>query len=250
MLKILAIGNSFSQDATAYLHDIVMADNEESKIVNLYIPGCSLKTHWKNIKNEQAAYEYELNGLRTGRMVSIKEALKEDEWDFITLQQVSNDSGIYKSFYPYIRNIRDYVKHKVPGAKILLHETWAYEIDSCHFAFIKYGFNQKKMFQAILDTYNRVSKDLLLDIIPSGHVIQALRELPVFDYAGGGISLCRDGFHMSLFYGRFAVAAVWYEKLFGKSILENQFIPPAIDGMEAEEKVFSLIKETVHISVK
>ena len=39
-MKILAIGNSFSQDATAYLHRMAEAGGMETKIVNLFIPGC------------------------------------------------------------------------------------------------------------------------------------------------------------------------------------------------------------------
>ena len=50
MMKVLAIGNSFSQDATHYLHKIAASDGVEMKVVNLYIGGCSLEQHWKNIQ--------------------------------------------------------------------------------------------------------------------------------------------------------------------------------------------------------
>ena len=49
-MKILAIGNSFSQDATRYLHQIAKADNYDLTVVNLYIGGCSMETHWNNIE--------------------------------------------------------------------------------------------------------------------------------------------------------------------------------------------------------
>ncbi len=39
MLKILSIGNSFSQDAQRYLYDISKSNGEEIKNVNLYIGG-------------------------------------------------------------------------------------------------------------------------------------------------------------------------------------------------------------------
>ena len=32
------------------------------------------------------------------------------------------------------------------------------------------------------------------------------------------MSLCRDGFHMSLVYGRYLLGAVWYETLTGQSV--------------------------------
>ena len=48
-MKILAIGNSFSEDAMYYLKNIADADGVEVKAVNLYIGGCNLERHWKNI---------------------------------------------------------------------------------------------------------------------------------------------------------------------------------------------------------
>lgn len=44
-LKILAIGNSFSEDATRYLHQLANAAGIDTKIVNLYIGGCPLERH-------------------------------------------------------------------------------------------------------------------------------------------------------------------------------------------------------------
>lgn len=46
-MKILAIGNSFSEDAMYYLKNIADADGVEVKAVNLYIGGCNLERHWK-----------------------------------------------------------------------------------------------------------------------------------------------------------------------------------------------------------
>lgn len=60
MLKILAIGNSFSQDSTTYLYDLAKSGGVELKVVNLYIGGCSLETHWNNIVENKKDYEYQL----------------------------------------------------------------------------------------------------------------------------------------------------------------------------------------------
>lgn len=246
MLKILAIGNSFSQDATAYLYDIAKADKLEIKVVNLYIGGCSLETHWKNIESDAAAYDYELNGQHTGRKISIKEALLEEDWDYVTLQQVSSTSGQLETYYPYIKLVSAYVRQHAPAAKLLLHQTWAYEIDSDHGAFINYHNNQQEMYLALTHAYGEVSKDLSIPIIPCGKVIQQLRSSTLFDYANGGVSLCRDGFHMNLIYGRYGVAAVWYEAILKRNILGNSFLPPVIDGVVPGDAEMKLIKETVH----
>jgi hypothetical protein len=53
-------------------------------------------------------------------------------------------------------------------------------------------------------------------VLPSGPVVQYLRENTAeFDYKNGGLSLNRDGFHLSWDYGRYAAAATWYRVLLG-----------------------------------
>ena len=58
-MKILTIGNSFSQDATAYVERIALSD---IYVRNLYIPGCSLEMHYNNMLTGEKAYEYQKNG--------------------------------------------------------------------------------------------------------------------------------------------------------------------------------------------
>jgi hypothetical protein len=246
LVKILAIGNSFSQDAMAYLHKIAACGGIETKAVNLYIGGCSLQTHWENIEKNLSAYSYELNGASSGRMVSIDEALKEESWDFITLQQASHDSGIPETYYPYIRELSVHVGKCVPGARQLIHQTWAYDIGSEHPAFSRYHNDQNEMYAALTMAYASAAADLHLELIPCGRVIQELRRDPLFDVENGGQTLCRDGFHMHIVYGRYAAAAVWYEKLLQKSILDNTFAPSFDDGSPANEKLVAAIKQTVH----
>ncbi len=260
MIKILAIGNSFSQDAAYYLHDIAKTVNTDIKVVNLYIGGCSLERHWNNIAADAADYDYELNGQSTGRKISIKEALQEESWDYITLQQVSGDSGRLDTYEPYITEIYDYVRQQVPDAEVLLHQTWAYEVDSEHPDFAKYDRDQKKMSQMIEAAYRNLSDRMALRVIPGGKVIEELRAYPTFDYAKGGMSLCRDGFHMNLVYGRYALGATWFETILKKNILDNDFLPQRYEGPnyegthtviefqadEVDPAAILLVKKTVH----
>ena len=48
-MKILSIGNSFSQDAQRYLHRLAKNEGVDMKTVNLYIGGCPLRSHYLNI---------------------------------------------------------------------------------------------------------------------------------------------------------------------------------------------------------
>jgi hypothetical protein len=48
-MKVLATGNSLSQDATRYLHQIAASAGTDMTVYNLYIGGCTLQTHYLNM---------------------------------------------------------------------------------------------------------------------------------------------------------------------------------------------------------
>lgn len=213
-MKVLSIGNSFSQDAHKWLHQLAKDNGVDMETVNLYIGGCSLETHWNNVVNDNAYYDLELNGNAGERKISIKQALAMDDWDVITVQQVSGFSGLKESYEPYLSNLVSVIKNACPDAKLCFHQTWAYEIDSNHGDFGKYNHDQRLMFDRIVSTTEQAAASIGAQIIPVGKVIQRIREtVPEFDYQNGGLSLCRDGFHMSLNYGRYAAAATWLHVL-------------------------------------
>lgn len=243
-MKILCIGNSFSHDACKYLHDMAKAGGEDVKTVNLFIGGCSLQRHYNNILTDEAAYDYELNGAEGSKKISIKDALLSDEWDVVTTQQASPESGQYDTYYPYLTTVLETV-HKYSNPKqIYLHETWAYEIDSSHSEFVRYDCDQQKMYEGIVDAYHKAAEKEHLPLIKSGEMVQYVRSLPEFDYKNGGQTLCRDGYHMHLIFGRYLVAAVWYETVLHKNILENDFLPENVT--EDDKKLIDIIKHAVH----
>ena len=55
-MKVLSIGNSFSTDATAYLHRAAVSAGVDLDTYNLYIGGCSLERHWDNVVREAKEY--------------------------------------------------------------------------------------------------------------------------------------------------------------------------------------------------
>lgn len=239
-MNILAIGNSFSQDATRYLYDIALEDNVHLKVVNLYIGGCSLETHWNNALNNSSAYSYELNGKSTGKMISIKDALTSDKWDYVTLQQVSHRSINYDTYQPYLTNLSNYVKQYAPQAQQVIHQTWAYE-EGFERLTIELGYpSQYDMFCDLKSAYEKASRDLgNLKIIPSGEAFQIAIK-------NGIKHLHRDGFHASLGAGRYLLGAVWYECLTGRSIMHNAF--NKLDEPISNEEI-SILKKCAHEAV-
>ncbi len=246
MIHILAIGNSFSQDAAYYLHQIAAADGTETKVVNLYIGGCSLERHWRNVVTEAADYLYELNGDSQGRYVSVQEALAEEAWDVIVTQQASHDSGWAETYDPFLENLARYIEKQCSGARFLMQKTWAYELDSTHDCYARYHNNQQEMFQRLSVAYQAASERVGVPLIPCGDVIQALRGKKPFQYEAGGLSLCRDGFHMNYIYGRYALAATWYGAITGRKLEGNCYIPQtSLTEEKAQEDLLRLIQRTV-----
>jgi len=216
-MKILAIGNSFSSDATRYLHEISLAGGCPIKVVNLYIGGCSLATHYKNMNNDAREYALEFNGQATGFNVTIREALQSDDWDFVTLQQASHFSPYYDTYVPYLKALSDYVRFHAPKAKQAFHRTWAYENGS-HRLCTELGYETHlAMFNDIKTASDKAISEIGFDLtIPSGELIARM-------VSEGIEPVYRDTFHLSLGAGRYAVAALWYTLFTGKSINDNDF---------------------------
>ena len=243
-MKILSIGNSFSQDAHKWLHSLASSGNRCIDTYNLYIGGCTLEKHWDCIENNLCVYDKEGNGGEKICKSSVLQALEDDKYDVITLQQASGFSGKPQSYIPYLIKIADYVKEYQPDAKLLFHQTWSYEVDSTHQHFEFYNKDQKEMYRRICDSAMMASKLISAEIIPVGDVIQKLREnSEEFDYPNGGLSLCRDGFHLSLLYGRFAAAAVWYKVLTGEKADVKAF---AEQNPEFDASLFEIILKYIY----
>ena len=126
-MKILSIGNSFSQDAQRYIHNMAKLNGDSIKTVNLYIGGCSLRQHYFNILENAKKYEFQFNGEPTGLPVTAKDALMSDSWDYVTLQQASHYSTKWETYEPYLPKIAEFVRLYAPQAKILIHQTWQYD---------------------------------------------------------------------------------------------------------------------------
>lgn len=216
-MNVLSIGNSFSQDAQRYLHRIAKADGCNLNTFNLYIGGCPLSLHYRNMISEEKAYVLEMNGESTGFKVSLKVALLNRDWDVVTIQQVSSKSPYYETYQPYLDKIVEYVRLCVPKAKIAIHQTWAYEQDS-HRLNVELGYkNHTDMFNDIKATYEKVAKEIDADfIIPSGEIFQKLIE-------AGIEKVHRDTFHASLGLGRYALGLLWYSVLSGNDVKNNTF---------------------------
>lgn len=215
-MNILSIGNSFSQDATRYLHEIAKAENVHITTVNLMIGGCSLNKHYKNMMADSKSYMLEYNGESTDFFVSMKEALVSRTWDFVTMQQVSHESVNYQTFQPYLNEISNYVKKMAPEAKQVIHQTWAYEAGSNRLCNeLKYNTDEE-MLCDIRKSYKKACSDIgATFVIPSGELINKISK--------NGINAYRDTYHATLGAGRYALGLLWYYVFTGNIAKESTF---------------------------
>ena len=230
-LRILAIGNSFSVNAMEYIYQIAEdLGADEVVLGNLYIPGCNLTTHWNNANTDAAAYEYYKNTTGSWKItpgIKMSEAIKEYEWDIITIQQTSGMSGRPDTYEPYLTNLIRYVTNNAtnPDVRLAWHMTWAYQSDSTHNDFLYYGSDQMTMYNAILQAVQAIvlQKEEIDVIIPAGTAIQNVR-------AGEtGDTLTRDGYHLNSPLGCYIAGLTWVAALTDFDISQAAYLPNGLD---------------------
>ena len=245
-VRILAIGNSFSQDAVEqYLHELAEAEGISTIIGNMFIGGCSLERHVKNARDNAPAYAYRKSGTdgkrREKGKMSLETVLADEDWDYVSLQQASPFSGMYETYEASLPELIEYVKARLPKkTKLMLHQTWAYASTSRHSGFKNYNCNQLTMYQAIADAVKKAAKaNKIKIVIPSGTAIQNARTSFIGDH------LNRDGYHLDVKIGRYTAACTWFERIFKHNVVGNPYTPEGLD--EARKAV---AQKAAHAAVK
>lgn len=227
VLRILTIGNSFSDDAMEYVWQIADSLDVKVSLGNLYIGGCTIETHASNAKNNSSAYAYRTNKKGTWNTVfnyNLSDAIKSQDWDYISLQQASGSSGMADT-YGDLQYLIDYVNELKPEhTQLVWHMTWAYQQNSTHNEFYKYSKDQMTMYNAIVSTVNsKVLTTEIENVIPNGTAIQNARS----SYLGD--NLTRDGYHLKYDIGRYIAGVTLFAKLSGVSVAELEWAPYNVD---------------------
>lgn len=233
-IRVLAIGNSFSQNAIEnYLYELGQEEGVTFIIGNLYIGGCSLERHWNNAENNKSDYSYrkiDSSGEKTATpQTSLIQGITDEKWDYISFQQNSGNSGIIETYFPYLRQLTTFVKENAtnPDVKFIFHQTWAYAQDSDHNEFPKYNKDQQQMYKSIVKASRKAAHKVGIKlIVPAGTAIQNGRSSFIGDH------FCHDGYHLTEDLGCYTAACTWFEALSGKSVVGNSFAPKTITPLE------------------
>jgi hypothetical protein len=276
-VRLLTVGNSFSQNATRYLPNLATAGGHTLIHRPIVVGGASVQLHAEKAQKHDEDATDKTGLYANGR--SLQQELSAEPWDFVTIQQASLKSHDLSTYRPYAAQLRDYIAKYAPSAKLLVHETWAYRCDDPRFAVKspKPGepATQEAMYRGLADAYRTIATELGARLIPVGDAFYQADHEPQWGYRpdadfdfqnaqspalpnqthslhvgwrwaqqkDGPPKLGMDGHHANT-AGEYLGACVFYEVLFGDSVVGNAFVPPGLDPAYAK-----LLQETAHRAV-
>lgn len=276
-VRLLTIGNSFSKNATRFLGDLAKAGEYSLIHRPIIVGGASLELHATKAQAHERDPEDKDGLYANGR--SLEQELCDGPWDFVTIQQASIKSHDVETFRPFAAWLNDCIRKNAPGAKVLIHETWAYRCDDPRFTSPsgKPGepTSQEAMYRGIREAYGTIAQELGVRRIPVGDAFLlsdtdrewGFRPDTSFDFKTArypalpdqthslhvgwqwktlkdGTKVIRmDGHHANT-TGEYLGGCVWFEVLFGASVVGNSFVPRGLNPAYAR-----FLQETAHRAV-
>lgn len=227
-LRILAIGNSFTEDAMQYMDAMVKASGIDiSRIcVSTLTEGSSNFETWLNKDYENKVFS--LNRVTGTAVMQHEGKLREllhQNWDVIVVQQSSTLSYDWKSF-AYLKGLEEKLLMYCtnPGLCLAFQLVWSHDHSEMPYVLEGNIACCKKMM-------NRYGIDL---IIPTGVAIQNARDTRLND----DMYLTRDYWHLNKGMARYIATATWFESLFkpvfNVTVMDNSCQP---DGKNAYDDI-------------
>lgn len=277
-LSVLTIGNSFSDNALRKLPGLARAAGCKLAFARANLGGCSLEQHWSYVLAHEANPDDPVGRPYGGDRFSLKQLLTRRAWDVVTLQQASPLSHDVDTYEPYATHLIAYVTQHVPHAEIMIHQTWAYRVDDPRYTPANEGkepHSHRVMYEQVRQAYHTMAATFDAAILPSGDAMvladsdpaMGFRPDAAFDFANalypalpdqahslhigwqweeqddGTRTLALDGHHANG-AGEYLLSCVWFEVLYGTTVLDNRFVPRGIDPTYAR-----FLRQTAHRAV-
>ena len=253
-LKVLTIGNSFSDSVFVCLPAIAENAGRELILERANLPGCTLQRHWTLAEAEKPAYK--------GK--SLRAILESKKWDIVTVQQASGDSWQPETYEPYLTSLIEYVKKYAPSAEVVIQQTWSYRFDEPRLA--AWNITSGEMFEKLSAAYSDAAKRHDLSMIPTGNAVDLARRTqqpqfvefplsalenleypaPLPDQTGSFVNgvrwgtdkngdhvLLHDSYHLNI-RGQYLQACLWFGFLFDENPADIRFAPQNLPDDDAE----------------
>ena len=261
-LKILTIGNSFTDSLTAYFKEVVESAGCVLTFDRANHGGCELRRHWSYMEFEERDLTVKM--YQEPRVKS-RTILQREKWDIVSIQQASHESWDMDTYQPYANNICAHIRKYAPQAEIVIQQTWSYRADDPRLMpGGAWGFDQDGMYDRLTAAYQKLASEQKLRIIPTGYAVQLARKEQPFHFrnydpalletlhwpdlppqAGslvgrifwhkntdGKLRIGRDTIHLNE-RGQYLQACVWFAFLYGRKTSEITYVPPVIDDSDA-----------------
>lgn len=251
-LRLFIIGNSFSQNASAYLPNFTNEKGTELTVGRAELGGHSLEQHWGYVEAAEANPEDPKGKPYKGK--SLRMLLSAGTWDVVTLQQASYFSADQQSYNPYAQKLYDFIKKIQPNARIIIHQTWAYRSDALKFGRVapeQLAKDQTEMWKKSRAAYHALAKQLNAKIMPVGDAfyevasdkVFGFKKDTAFDYANPvypNLPNQVNSLNMGYYWkdnkmvfdpnhaneaGRYLGSLIWYATLFNESPLKIEYVP-------------------------
>ena len=267
-LRVLDIGNSYTNDATNLLPLIAKesgADLTSMCLYRCYSSGASFK-NWVDIYNDNDnAKTYSISivigdlpaNVQTGKGKKgdgqlFRDVLTNENWDLIIIHQVSTYAPYYSMWNNnnaagHLDELISIIREHQPNAELgflLVHSYWSeYEKNK-----EKSSFDRWKL---IANSAKSFCEDYDVDfVIPYGTAIQNLRASSL----NNEYDLTRDGTHLAFGLGRYVAACCYYESLIaprsGNSVLGNSARYDASKAAKSKYPSISVTDENALIAQK
>jgi uncharacterized protein YdcH (DUF465 family) len=237
-LKVLDIGNSYTQDAQTYLPRIIAASGIDTdfSLYRAFRPSASFKTWvdcWNDSDNEYYSIDFcagtSLGGISGSGSASdgalFRKALQSVKWDIILIHQVSTYSNDYSLWEGdgaggYLQELIRIIRVTNPQATIGYLMTHSYRgsylANSEGSSYLRW--------RNIADATKQLKLEYDIDfIIPYGTAVQNLRASSLND----SYEFSEDGTHMGAGLGDYVAGCCYFESLlaprYGVSIWGNTF---------------------------
>ncbi len=235
-LRVLVVGNSYACNAVdSYLQDMLASTVEHFVIGRLHKGSCSLAMHLNYAETDEPAYNYrkysEDSVLLRQDECTLAEAIADERWAWVSLQQYSKESGQYETYQASLPALMQWLRLRIcDDSQFIWHQTWTYSPEYEGSVFEPYGYDADAMWGAIEDATESVMRDYEFAwLVPCGLTIELAKQSAL------GLSVYSDGRHLSSI-GCYAAAATWYEALTGEDARELEYNP----GLNEDERQLAL----------
>ena len=224
-LRVLCIGNSFTNNALKYVCPLLEAAQVNASSYSIYsLPhsGASVK-HWWTVaeSGEVVQLNYEGGERMPVEEGSLAKVLAQD-WDVITLQQVSKNAVYYSTFNPWLQRLIDFILQHCTNHQVTLAWQTAWSYNKAH--------GKKSSYDRWRQITSAVQQMIAVDginvLIPTGTAIQNARSTELSTDDG---ELTRDGVHLDCGVGCYVASCTWVEAICGPvfdiTVLCNELTP-------------------------